>query len=104
LRAMAHSLRGRGFKTIEDFEMGWREFFASKDKAWCRHGTEVLAGRWVQTIESNGLYFEDQSSFVVVIWMFKVLIRKTKKLTDHPSRRDWRVSRVSKQADRGWRQ
>jgi histone-lysine N-methyltransferase SETMAR len=22
LRAMAHSLRGRGFKTIEDFEMG----------------------------------------------------------------------------------
>jgi hypothetical protein len=39
---MAHFLRGRSFKTIEDVEMECREFFASKDKAWYRRGIELL--------------------------------------------------------------
>jgi hypothetical protein len=39
--------------------MGCREFFASKEKAWYRRGIELLAERWVQAIESNGLYFEE---------------------------------------------
>jgi hypothetical protein len=58
-RAMAHFLHGRNFKTIEDVEMGCRDFFSSKDKAWYRRGIELLAEKWVQTIESNGLYFEE---------------------------------------------
>jgi hypothetical protein len=51
-------LRGPSFKKIEDIEIGYREFFASKDNAWYRRGIELLAERWVQTIKSNGLYFE----------------------------------------------
>jgi histone-lysine N-methyltransferase SETMAR len=42
-RAIAHFSRGRSLKTIEDFEMGCREFVASKDKAWYRRGFELLA-------------------------------------------------------------
>jgi hypothetical protein len=56
---MAHFLRGGSLKIIEDIEMGCREFFASKEKAWHRRGIELLTERWVQTIESNGLYFEE---------------------------------------------
>jgi histone-lysine N-methyltransferase SETMAR len=33
-QAVAHSLHGRSFKTIEDVEMGCHEFFALMDKAW----------------------------------------------------------------------
>jgi hypothetical protein len=58
-RAKAHFLRGHRFKTIEDVEMGCRELFASKAKARYHHVIKLLAERWVQTIESNGLYFEE---------------------------------------------
>jgi histone-lysine N-methyltransferase SETMAR len=58
-RPMAHFLRGRSCKTIEDVEMGCRKFFGSKYKVWYRRGIELLAERWFQTIESNGLYFEE---------------------------------------------
>jgi histone-lysine N-methyltransferase SETMAR len=58
-RAMARFLLGRSFKTIEDVEMGCREYFASKEKAWYRRGIEPLAERWVKTIKSNDLYFEE---------------------------------------------
>jgi hypothetical protein len=58
-RAMAHFLHGCSFKTIEVVKMGCREFFALKDKAWCHCGIELLTERRVQTIESNGLYFEE---------------------------------------------
>jgi histone-lysine N-methyltransferase SETMAR len=44
-RAMAHFVRGRSFKTIEDIKRGCLVFFASKDKAWYRHGIELLAER-----------------------------------------------------------
>jgi hypothetical protein len=77
-QAMAHFLHGHSFKTIKDVKMGCHEFFASKDKAWYSHGIELLTERWVQTVELNGLYFEELSSFAVVIWMFKVLIKKRK--------------------------
>jgi hypothetical protein len=49
-RAMAHFVRGRSFKTIDDVEMGCRERLASKDKAWYRRGIELLAERWVRRI------------------------------------------------------
>jgi uncharacterized protein YdaU (DUF1376 family) len=58
-RAMAHFLSGRSFKTIEDVEIGWREFFASKNKAWYHRRIELVAERLIQTIESSSLYFEE---------------------------------------------
>ena len=57
-RSMAHFLRGRTFNNLDDVKNGCGEFFASKDKEWYRRGIEELSNRWVQTIESNGLYFE----------------------------------------------
>ncbi|CAD5213734.1 unnamed protein product [Bursaphelenchus xylophilus] len=57
-RSMAHFLRGRSFNDLDDVEDGCREFFASKKKEWYRSGIEQLAYRWVQAIDSNGLYFE----------------------------------------------
>jgi [histone H3]-lysine36 N-dimethyltransferase SETMAR len=57
-RSMAHFLRGRSFNNLDDVEDGCRAFFGSKDKEWYRHGIEQLSNRWVQTIESNGVYFE----------------------------------------------
>ena len=57
-RSMAHFLRGRSFNNLDDVEHGCREFFASKAKEWYRQGIKQLADRWLQTIESNGLYFE----------------------------------------------
>jgi hypothetical protein len=58
-QAMAHFLHGHSFKPTEDVKMGCCEFFASKDKAWYRRLIDLLAERWVQTIESNGLYSEE---------------------------------------------
>ncbi|CAD5229880.1 unnamed protein product [Bursaphelenchus xylophilus] len=57
-RSMAHFLRGRSLNDLDDVENGCREFFASKNKEWYRSGIEQLADRWVQAIDSNGLYFE----------------------------------------------
>jgi histone-lysine N-methyltransferase SETMAR len=58
-RSMAHFLRGRTFKNVEEVETGVRDFFASKQPEWYRAGIENLAERWLQTIDHNGLYFED---------------------------------------------
>lgn len=58
-RAMAHFLRGRRFETEDDLENGCREFFASKNPEWYRHGIEELAERWQKVIDNNGLYFEE---------------------------------------------
>ena len=57
-RSMAHFLRGRNFQNIQEVENACREFFGSKDKDWYRHGIEQLSSRWIEAIESNGLYFE----------------------------------------------
>lgn len=57
-RSMAHFLRGRNFNNLNDVENGCRTFFASKNKEWYRSGIAQLADRWVQAIDSNGLYFE----------------------------------------------
>lgn len=58
-RSMAHFLRGRSFANLEEVENGCREFFASKDKGWYRRGIQLLAERWIQCIEHNGLYFDE---------------------------------------------
>lgn len=57
-RSMAHFLRGRHFTNLDDVENGCRQFFAGKNSEWYKRGIEQLADRWVQTIESNGVYFE----------------------------------------------
>lgn len=57
-RSMAHFLRGRSFNNLGEVENGSREFFASKNKDWYCSGIKQLAHRWVQAIDSNGLYFE----------------------------------------------
>jgi histone-lysine N-methyltransferase SETMAR len=57
-RSMAHFLRGPRFETIEQVERSCREFFASKYPDWYKKGIEELAHRWIEVIESNGLYFE----------------------------------------------
>ena len=57
-RSMAHFLRGRSFNNLDKVENGCREFFASKNKEWYRGGIVQLADRWLQTVDSNGLYFE----------------------------------------------
>lgn len=57
-RSMAHFLRGRDFTNIREVETGIREFFASKEPEWYRHGILELSERWQKTIDYNGLYFE----------------------------------------------
>ena len=57
-RSMAHFLRGRSFNNLGEVENGCREFFASKNKEWYRGGIVQLADRWLQTVDSNGFYFE----------------------------------------------
>lgn len=57
-RAMAHFLKGRSFKDLDEVETGCQDFFRSKDKEWYHRGMEQLADRWLKTIDNNGLYFE----------------------------------------------
>ena len=57
-RPMAYFLRGRDFTNIREVETGIREFFASKEPEWYRHGILELSERWQKTIDYNGLYFE----------------------------------------------
>ena len=58
-RSMAHFLKGRRFNDELEVENGCREFFASKDPSWYKRGIELLAERWLKTINYNGLYFEE---------------------------------------------
>jgi histone-lysine N-methyltransferase SETMAR len=58
-RAMAHFLTGRTFNNVEQVEKGCLDFFGSKTKEWYHRGIEQLADRWLKTIDSNGLYFEN---------------------------------------------
>ena len=59
---MAHWLRGRNFENIEAVEVDLTEFFASKTRDWYRREIINLAERWLKTIESDCLYFEEYSS------------------------------------------
>ena len=47
------------FENIEAVEVGLAEFFVSKTSAWYRRGIINPAERWLKTIESGGLYFEE---------------------------------------------
>ena len=58
-RSMAHFLRGRNFEKNKAVEVGLTEFFTSKTRHWYRRGIINLAERWLKTIESDGLYFEE---------------------------------------------
>lgn len=58
-RSMAHFLRGRRFANDEEVRNGCKEFFYSKEPAWYRKGIEMLAERWVKTIDYDGMYFDD---------------------------------------------
>ena len=51
-------LRGRCFQSTEEFKNGCEELFASKEPEWYRNGLEMLAKRWKDTIENDGLYFQ----------------------------------------------
>ena len=63
-RSMAHFLCGRNFEIIEAVEVGLTEFFASKTGEWYRREIINLTKRWLQTIESDGLYFEVYFNFM----------------------------------------
>ena len=58
-RSMAHFLKGRRFNNEEEVKNGCQEFFASKDEKWYKKGIELLAEKWLKTINHNGLYFEE---------------------------------------------
>ena len=45
-RPMAHFLRGRQFKNVEDVKIGVQAFIDSKPKEWFRQGLDELAKRW----------------------------------------------------------
>jgi hypothetical protein len=56
--SMAQFLRGKKFQSVADVKFAVEEFFASKDKEWFYQVFKELAGKWVKTIEHEGLYFE----------------------------------------------
>lgn len=56
-RSMAHFLRGRCFANDDEVRSGCQEFFESKEPGWYRKGIEMLAERWIKTIEYEGMYF-----------------------------------------------
>ncbi|WP_370716210.1 hypothetical protein [Sphingomonas sp. IW22] len=58
-RSLAHFLQGRCFTSEEGLKNDMMEFFASKSPDWYRHGIELLAQRWLQVTQSDGLYFEE---------------------------------------------
>ena len=55
---MAHFVRGRCFQSAEELKNGYEESFASTKPEWYRNGLEMLAKRWKDTIEHDGLYFQ----------------------------------------------
>lgn len=58
-RSMANFLRGRCFCNDDEVRIGCQEFFDSKDPSWYRKGIEMLAERWLQTIDFDGMYFAE---------------------------------------------
>ena len=58
-RFMAHFLQGRNFENIEAVEVGFTKFLASETRDRYRREIINLAERWLKTIESDGLYFEN---------------------------------------------
>ena len=63
-RSMAHFLRGRNFENIEAVEVCLTEFFALKTTDCYRRGIINLAERWLKTIESDDLCFEEYFKFL----------------------------------------
>ena len=56
--SIAHFLLGRNFETFETVEVDLTESIASITRDWYRREIINLAERWLKTIESDGLYFE----------------------------------------------
>ena len=56
---MAHFTRGRNFENIEAVGVDLTEFFASDTRDWCLRVIIILAERWLNAIDSDGLYFEE---------------------------------------------
>ena len=50
---MAHFLVGRCFKNEAEVKEGCQAVFVSKNANWCCSGIELLAERWVKTIEHD---------------------------------------------------
>ena len=73
---MAHFFRGRYLEYIEAVELGLVEFFASKTRYWYRRGIINLAERWLKTLESEGLFFEERFNFLSEIIPNKILFKK----------------------------
>ena len=57
--SMAHFLCGRNFEDIQAVDVSLTEFFATKTRDWCHRGIINLSKRWLKTMESDGLYFEE---------------------------------------------
>ena len=58
-RSMAYFSRGRNFENIQSVEVILTEFFTSKSRDWYRLGIINHAERWLKTIESDCIYFEE---------------------------------------------
>lgn len=58
-RSMANFFKGRNFKNQQEVEIGCRDFFDSKNQAWYKRGIELLAERWLKTVDHQGLYFDN---------------------------------------------
>ena len=74
---MTHFLRGRNFENIVAVEVDLTKFFASKTRDWYRRGIINLAERFPKTIESDGVYFEEECSFLSENIPNKILLKKT---------------------------
>lgn len=54
--SLSSALRGVSFDDEADLQIWLQEWFASKDRAFYRHGIEKLVERWTEVINSGGEY------------------------------------------------
>ena len=57
-RSMEHSLRNTKFKTSVELENALINFFNSKGANFYRRGIDLLPGKWQETIDVDGEYFD----------------------------------------------
>ena len=58
-QSMAHFLHERNFENTEAVEVGLTDLYASKTRDWYHLGIINLTERWLKTIESDCLLFEE---------------------------------------------
>ena len=56
--------------------MGFTESFASNTRVWYRREIINLAERWLNTIESDGLYFEEWFNFLSENFPNKIFFKR----------------------------